>query len=170
MVEICPSCARVDQAGKVKTGGLEHRNKDNPPPKPVVIPVYAKRTDKIRQSINPTQNAAAHKRPSSSQSTSQNPSFIFSRPPQPSPPISVPILTRRTPSATARRAARSRTARGVLALVGVLAEGQLLLELAAELAVHGDQLLADGDEGLARGEGAVRLDADLHFGDVGVGD
>jgi hypothetical protein len=62
------------------------------------------------------------------------------------------------------------TAAGILALIGVLAQGKLLLELAAELAVHGDQLLADRHDGLARRDGAVGLDAQEDFGHVGVAD
>jgi hypothetical protein len=68
-------------------------------------------------------------------------------------------------TSTARTAAAS-----ILALVGVLAQRKLLLELAAELAVHGDQLLADRHDGLARRDGAVGLDAQEDFGHVGVTD
>ncbi len=76
-----------------------------------------------------------------------------------------PVLPRRP--ATRRTAAATA---GVLALVRILPEGQLLLELAAELPVHGDQLLADGHERLARRDRAVGLDAQEDFGYVGVAD
>lgn len=58
----------------------------------------------------------------------------------------------------------------ILALIGVLAQRKLLLELAAELPVHGDQLLADRHDGLARRDGAVGLDAQKDFRYVGVAD
>lgn len=59
---------------------------------------------------------------------------------------------------------------GLLALVGDLAEGELLLELTAELSIGRDQLLARLDEGLARRDGAVRLDAQKDFRHVGMSD
>lgn len=84
------------------------------------------------------------------------------------------ILTRRASSRGAgtgtTRGATGRVAASVLALVGILAQGKLLLELAAELTVHGDQLLADGHESLARGNRAVGLDAQLNLRDVRVAD
>lgn len=60
-------------------------------------------------------------------------------------------------------------AASLLALVSVLAQGKLLLELAAQLAVHGHELLARADEGLARGDASVCLDTDEEFRHVRVG-
>jgi len=57
---------------------------------------------------------------------------------------------------------------GMLSLISDLAEGILLLELSAQLAIRGDQLLASLNEGLARSDGAVRLDAQKDLGDVGM--
>jgi hypothetical protein len=58
----------------------------------------------------------------------------------------------------------------MLALVRVLPERKLLLELAAELPVHGNELLANGHERLTRRDGAIRLDAQQHLRYVGVAD
>lgn len=58
----------------------------------------------------------------------------------------------------------------LLALIGILAEGKFLLELAAELTVHGDKLLASSDEGLAGADAAVRLDTDHHLRHIRVSD
>ena len=43
-------------------------------------------------------------------------------------------------------------------------------ELAAELAVGGDQLLADGDDGLLGRQGAVRLDSEQELRHIRVSD
>lgn len=58
----------------------------------------------------------------------------------------------------------------MLALVRVLPERKLLLELAAQLPVHGNELLANGNECLARRDGAVGLDAQLDLRYVGMTD
>jgi hypothetical protein len=58
----------------------------------------------------------------------------------------------------------------LLSLVGDLAVGELLLELSAELTIGGDQLLARLDEGLARGDGAVSLDAQKNLGHIRMSD
>lgn len=56
----------------------------------------------------------------------------------------------------------------MLALVCVLPERKFLLELAAELPIHGHELLANRHERLARRDGAVRLDAQQDLRYVGV--
>lgn len=58
----------------------------------------------------------------------------------------------------------------LLALVGDLAEGELLLELAAELTVDGDEILAGLGQGLAGLHGAIRLDTEENLGHVGMSD
>lgn len=58
---------------------------------------------------------------------------------------------------------------GLLALIGVLAESQLLLELATELAIRSHKLLARVDQGLAWGNCSVSLDPNHHLGHVGMG-
>ncbi len=46
----------------------------------------------------------------------------------------------------------------LLALVGVLAQSELLLELAAQLTVGGNELLANVDNSIARSDDTVSLD------------
>lgn len=58
---------------------------------------------------------------------------------------------------------------GLVALVRNLSEGELLLELASELAQGGDELLADVHQSLPRGHSAVGLDAKQDVGDIRVG-
>lgn len=62
------------------------------------------------------------------------------------------------------------TVAALLALIGVLAQGKFLLELASQLAVHGDQLLAGTDKGLTRSDAAVRLNSDHDLWHVRMGD
>lgn len=66
--------------------------------------------------------------------------------------------------------ARPRTASRILPLVRILAQGKLLLKLAAQVAQGSDQLLADADQGLAGRDGAVRLDPDEDLRHVRVAD
>lgn len=58
----------------------------------------------------------------------------------------------------------------LLALIGVLAKCELLLELATELAVHRDQLLARTDQRLTGRDAAVRLDTDKELRHIRMGD
>ena len=59
---------------------------------------------------------------------------------------------------------------GVFALIGNLAESELLLELSSQLAVGSNELLARLDQCLARSDGSVGLDAQQDLGDVRMGD
>lgn len=95
----------------------------------------------------------------------QNAAFLPHRPEKKSLPACLVAIL-------ARGAAASSTASttSILALVGILAEGQFLLEFPTQLAVHGDELLADSHKGLARRDSAVGLDAQEHLGNIGVAD
>jgi hypothetical protein len=57
-----------------------------------------------------------------------------------------------------------------LAMISDLAEGEFLLEFSTKLTVTGNELLADIDKSLTRGDGSVSLDPEKHFGYVGVTD
>jgi hypothetical protein len=85
------------------------------------------------------------------------------------------ILARQARGGTSTSRARARgvvggRSSGALALIRILAEGQLLLELATELPVQGHELLAGRDESLARGDHTISLNPDEDLRDVGVAD